>query len=103
MCGWVDYKMTVVSANHVSLIRCRKALEKAFDNKDWERVRQWDLRLGNCLNTAFDDPYRDTDSLVEELEKVLSLYAKIVSAVPAEADSVAMKSLLAFNSIPVSD
>jgi len=95
--------MTVVSANVVALIRCRKMLEKAFQRKNWEHIRQWDISLGESLNAAFEEQPLDANTLIEELERVLSLYADIVAAVPAEADSLAMRSLLAFSSAPSND
>ncbi|WNO07940.1 hypothetical protein [Teredinibacter sp. KSP-S5-2] len=77
--------MSVISASHFSLVRARRELEKAYDCEDWEAVRQWDQDLGVMLNRAFDDEDRDTRALVGELEKVLSLYATIVSSMPEKA------------------
>lgn len=77
--------MSVVSASYVELVRSRRALQRSFLDRNWDDVRKWDSLLGGHLNSAFDDDYRDTLALVEELEKVLKLYADIVAAVPEHA------------------
>ncbi len=74
--------MSVISASHFSLVRARRELEKAYDVEDWSAVKQWDQDLGRMLNAAFDDEGRDTRALVNELEKVLALYAEIVLSMP---------------------
>ena len=74
--------MSVVNASQFSLMRARKELQKAFQEGDWRAVRQWDLRIGECLNQAFDDDSRDTKALIDELEKILSTYGKMVSSMP---------------------
>lgn len=76
--------MSVISSAHVSLIRARKSLNKAFQEKDWDALRNWDTKLGECLARAFDDPDRDTLALVTEMEGVLKLYANIVAHLPEQ-------------------
>lgn len=75
--------MSLVSQSHVELVRARKALEKAFIDKDWEVLSACDRRVGEALNDAFEDDRRDTRELVYEMERVLGIYAKMVSALPA--------------------
>lgn len=77
--------MTVISASHFSLVRARRELKKSYDTGDWRAVKQWDQDLGSLLNLAFDDDGRDTRALVNELEKVLSLYAEIVASMPEKS------------------
>lgn len=74
--------MTVVSAAHLNLVRARREMEKAFQRQDWDGVKDCDQLLSVQLNHAFDDDTRDSRSLVNELERVLSLYATIVHALP---------------------
>ncbi|WP_075185546.1 hypothetical protein [Teredinibacter haidensis] len=80
--------MSVISASHLTLVRARKALEHAYKHKQWDEIRKWDSQLGDCLNLAFEDAHRDTPSLVAELERVLQLYANIVSALPEQAGNL---------------
>lgn len=77
--------MSVVAVSHVALVRARRELEKAYQANDWERVKKCDKQLGHQLNLAFADEHRDARSLVTELEGVLALYARMVTALPAEA------------------
>ncbi|WP_188151679.1 hypothetical protein [Teredinibacter waterburyi] len=79
---------SLVSVTHVALVRARRELDRAFEEGDWERVRYWDAQLGQRLNRAFEDEERDTNGLIEELERVLKLYAQIVSALPEHAISL---------------
>lgn len=95
--------MSVVSASYVELVRSRRALHQAFLKRDWEGVRQWDSLLGGNLNRAFDDDHRDTLALVEELEKVLKLYADIVVAVPEHAGACMVSGLASLPSFPAND
>ncbi len=74
--------MSVVSMSHLNLLRARKQMEKAFNDCDWDAVKEWDVLLTHQLNQAFDDPTRDNQLLVEELESILGLYAKMVSVLP---------------------
>ena len=47
-------------------------------------MKRWDTLVGQGLDAAFDDPDRDNKGLVEELEKVLGLYAQIVIGLPEQ-------------------
>lgn len=78
--------MSVISGAHVNLVRARKALEKAFEERDWDALRETDKRLGESLNEAFDDEHRNTFELVQEMEKVLHTYAGVVAALPEGAE-----------------
>lgn len=77
--------MNVVSVSHLNLLRARKQMEKAFRKQDWDAVKEWDVLLTHQLTQAFDDPQRDNQVLVEELESILGLYATMVSALPDAA------------------
>lgn len=77
--------MSVISDSHVSLVRARKALEKAFAERDWDALKESDKLLGESLNRAFDDEHRNTFELVQEMEKVLHTYATLVASLPDEA------------------
>ncbi|SMF36356.1 hypothetical protein SAMN02745866_02332 [Alteromonadaceae bacterium Bs31] len=83
--------MSVIPASFTSLVRTRRSLEKAYQSGDWESVREVDVLLGDCLNRAFDDSDRDTTVLIEELEKVLRLYANIVSTLPVQGVAADLK------------
>jgi hypothetical protein len=74
--------MNVVAASLMNVKRARREMERAFDAGDWEGVKLWDGRVGAGLDSAFDDPGRDNVKLVGELEKVLALYAQIVTQLP---------------------
>ncbi len=77
--------MPVVAVSHVALVRARRELEKAYQANDWEKVRACDKQLGQQLNLAFADEHRDASFLIKELEGVLGLYARMVTALPVEA------------------
>lgn len=77
--------MAIVSAIHLNLVRARREMEKAFQREEWEAVKDWDHLLSVQLGRAFDDPQRDHMLLVTELQKVLSLYGKMVHALPDAA------------------
>lgn len=79
--------MSVVSSSHVMLVRARKAMEKAFAERDWDALKETDKLLGECLNQAFDDEHRNTFELVQEMEKVLQAYAAMVEALPQGAEA----------------
>ena len=79
--------MSVVNASQFALYRARRELEKAFHHCDWEKIRHWDMELGNSLNAAFDDENRDTRALVTELEKILGTYARLVEQFPEQHGS----------------
>ena len=72
--------MSVTNATQFALIRARRELEKAHDTKNWQAVKDWDQRLGDFLNQAFEDDARDTKALIDELEKVLKTYTRVVSS-----------------------
>lgn len=75
----------VVSLSYLNLIRARKQMEKAFVANDWDAVKEYDALVTHQLTQAFDDPDRDNRMLVDELEYVLGLYARMVEALPAAA------------------
>ncbi|MDZ7923783.1 MAG: hypothetical protein U5M23_06915 [Marinagarivorans sp.] len=77
--------MSLVCSSLVDVIRTRKALQSAFESGDWDAVRFFDERLVRMMDTAFSDDERDNGSLVGELEKVLALYARVVTALPEAA------------------
>lgn len=74
--------MAVIATTHMNLVRARRQMETAFVANDWERVKEWDQQLTMQLNNAFDDPLRDNDLLVKELERILGLYAEMVESLP---------------------
>ena len=78
--------MSVISGSHVNLVRARKALEKAFAERDWEALKETDILLGESLNEAFDDKHRNAYELVQEMEKILHTYSEMVMALPEGAD-----------------
>ncbi|MFO1368763.1 MAG: hypothetical protein U1F46_07170 [Marinagarivorans sp.] len=76
--------MKLVSASLVNVKRARREMERAFAAGNWDGVKRWDTLVGQGLDAAFDDPDRDNKGLVEELEKVLGLYAQIVIGLPEQ-------------------
>ncbi|WP_156312465.1 hypothetical protein [Marinagarivorans algicola] len=74
--------MRLVCSSLVDVIRTRKAMQTAFECGNWEGVKACDERLGRMLDAAFSDDTRDNASLVAELEKVLALYARVVTYLP---------------------
>ncbi|WP_045860436.1 hypothetical protein [Teredinibacter purpureus] len=92
--------MSVISVSHLALVRARKALEQAYDTKNWDDVRELDSLLGECLNQAFDDDQRDTSALVSELERVLKLYAAIVSSLPEQAEQLSFSGANMLSVVP---
>lgn len=76
--------MKLVSASLVNVKRARREMERAFVAGNWDGVKHWDALVGKGLDAAFDDPSRDNAGLVEELEKVLGLYAQIVIGLPEQ-------------------
>lgn len=74
--------MNVISNSLVEVMRTRRALEHAFEQADWPSIKEWDAKVGACLDAAFDDPERDNSLLVGELEKILKLYASMVAYLP---------------------
>ena len=74
--------MPLVCSSLVDVIRTRKAMQTAFDTDDWDSVKACDERLGRMLDIAFSDDNRDNTALVNELEKVLATYAKVVTYLP---------------------
>lgn len=85
--------MSVVAASQVALIRARRALNQAFLDADWDAVRERDAALAEQLNISFADENRDTQALVEEMEKILALYAKMVAILPGQAFLLSVPSL----------
>jgi len=77
--------MSVVSRSHFELVRARRGLEKAFESGDWDALKDWDYQLGENLNRAFADDSRDSFELVEEMERVLQTYARLISNLPDTA------------------
>lgn len=77
--------MSVISAAHLNLVRARREMQNAFKQQDWEAVKDWDQLLSVQLSHAFDDPQRDHNLLVSELQKVLALYGQMVHALPDAA------------------
>ena len=76
--------MKLVSASLVNVKRARREMERAFTAGDWDGVKRWDGLVGEGLDKAFDDPSRDNVGLVDELEKILGLYAQIVIGLPEQ-------------------
>ncbi|BCD99476.1 hypothetical protein [Marinagarivorans cellulosilyticus] len=74
--------MPLVCSSLVDVIRTRKAMQTAFEVGDWDGVKACDERLGRMLDAAFSDDNRDNTALVAELEKVLAMYARVVTYLP---------------------
>ena len=74
--------MSVVSSHHFSLIRSRRGLEEAFAQGDWQSVRHWDTEIGKSLNSAFGDEEQDSRAIVDELEKILRTYGRMMATLP---------------------
>ncbi|ABD81455.1 hypothetical protein [Saccharophagus degradans] len=81
--------MNLVTASQFSLARTRKQLQEAFKSKDWQTIRDVDRLLAQSLNEAFDDSNRDTRALIEELERIVSIYGEMVACLPAHAGKLA--------------
>ena len=76
--------MSVVSVSQFNLIRSRRQLQRALLSKDLKALRGLDAELQRSLNAAFDDPERDAQALVNELEYILQTYARLVNRLCAE-------------------
>lgn len=72
----------VVSLTQLNLVRARKALIQAHRRRDWDAVKACDIALTNRLDMAFDDPNRNQENLLAELEAILALYADMVTTLP---------------------
>lgn len=83
--------MSVVSASQFALARTRRSMLKAFRQKNWEAIKTCDRDLAANLNNAFDDSNRDTRALIDELEKIIGLYAEMVANLPADASDRASR------------
>lgn len=80
--------MNIVPVTQLNLIRARREMEKSYISGDWQAVQDWDQVVALQLSQAFDDPARDHKLLAAELEKILSLYSKMVHRLPeATADA----------------
>jgi len=80
--------MNIVPVSQLNLARARREMEKSYDCGDWQAVQNWDRLVAQELNQAFDDPDRDHQTLVSELEKILALYSQMVRRLPeAVSDS----------------
>jgi hypothetical protein len=80
--------MPVISRSHVELVRARKALRQAFEEQDWEQLRERDIELGLRLDRAFDDKDSDSKALVKEMERILNTYAELVEVLPDYAENL---------------
>ena len=74
--------MNIIPASLVNVMRSRREMERAYLQGNWEAVKDWDNKVSLYLDAAFDDPERDNRVLVDELEKVLNLYAQMVNHLP---------------------
>jgi len=74
--------MPLVNRSYVELVRARKALRKAFEEQDWDGLRERDIELGLRLDRAFDDRHSDSRALVREMERILNTYAELVEVLP---------------------
>lgn len=79
--------MAVISATQFKLAQARRALERTYLNRDWNELRQWDIKLAECLNLVFEDEDRDTKSLLNELEYILKMYSRILIELPEDNNS----------------
>jgi len=77
--------MSLVSQSYLELVRARKNLHKASIDQDWAQLREADETLGDALNSAFDDDHRNPIDLVQEMERIVRLYAEIVESLPQDA------------------
>ena len=77
--------MTVVAASQLSLMRERRQLSTALENRDWGAVRRLDLNLKEAVATAAEDPHRDMSSLLVELKALASLYRDVLSRCDEDA------------------
>lgn len=74
--------MCVIPATHVALTRARKTLSRAYQVANWHSVGESDELLSEVLSQAFDDPNRNQRYLMQEMEKILALYADIMRSHP---------------------
>lgn len=95
--------MPVIPSSYLNLVRARRELESAFYSQDWEQVKHWDATMGECLGCAFDDEHRNTGQLIQELERILGLYAQIVSSLPEQASTLTLAGGAGFALMPVND
>lgn len=80
--------MAVINRSYVELVRARKALKKAFEDQDWEGLRECDIELGLRLDRAFEDRDSDGRALVREMERILGTYADLVEMLPGAAEAL---------------
>lgn len=79
--------MSIVVASQFALKRARRQLENAFNQGNWQAVRESDIELGKLLNKTFDEKSLDARALVSELETILTLYADMVAMLPEQRDA----------------
>lgn len=70
--------MAVIPETQLQLVRQRRELQRAFDRRDWVRVKAMDTELLNALSIADDDSNKDPATLLNELRQVVGLYRSIV-------------------------
>ena len=81
--------MSVVPHSHFQLSRQRKQLQSALLQADWHDILEREKQLIAGLDEATDDPSRDLDTLLTEMQQVLALYKRMVEQCSSDAEALA--------------
>ncbi len=76
--------MSVIPCSQVELMRIRREVNDALQNRDWYRVKDADLSLGLRLHKAATDPQRNPTALLREVQEIVHLYRQLVDACRGE-------------------
>ena len=81
--------MSVVPHSQFQLSRQRRQLQTALLQGDWRDIMEREKQLIAGLDEATEDPSRDLDSLLGEMQQVLALYKRMVEQCGSDAEALA--------------
>ena len=71
--------MSIHALSHHRLIKERKHLEAFYQTQDWSEFKRLDPLLMSLIKQASDDPHRNIQALLREIQIVVALYGKMTS------------------------
>ena len=80
--------MSTINSKRFNLRRAQQEMEKGYHTGNWEQVRYWDTKLAEIINSACDDDNRDPEELIDDLEKILHSYGKMVAQLAATSKTL---------------
>lgn len=78
--------MSLANVNHFKLRRSHKDLKKAFNQKNWQALREQDRELARSIDRLLIDSSRDTKALIDDLKGILATYSEIIAEVPGDVE-----------------